>query len=94
MRKPGVLAQFQLTDALGDTASNERYMQMCLPLIYVGDIDGQPVYPPKNKVQVEALIQQLDEDGLSAVMMWYIEHIVQPTVAAVEDAQQRASLKN
>lgn len=67
LKKPGVLAQFRLIEVLGDTAKNEVYMAMVLPLIFVTEIDGETIFPPARKSEVEALIQRLDEDGISAV---------------------------
>jgi len=68
LKKPGVLAQYRLIEALGDSAANQTYMGMVLPLIYVVAVDDLTVNPPKLKMHVEALIQQLDEDGITAVM--------------------------
>jgi len=68
LKKPGVLAQFRLVEIMGDTAKNQVYMGMVLPLIYVTAIDGEPVFQPTSKLQVEALIQRLDEHGIDAVM--------------------------
>lgn len=67
LKKPGVLAQFRLVEALGERAKNEVYTSMVLPLIYVADIDGNAVFQPKNIREIEALIQQLDEEGIEAV---------------------------
>jgi hypothetical protein len=94
VRKPDVLAQFRLIEALGDTASNQSYVQMTMPLIYLGAIGDDPVFPPQNKIQIEALISELGDDGLSTLMGWYMETIVAPTVNAIQDAERRASLKN
>jgi hypothetical protein len=68
LKKPGVLAQFRLIEALGETAKNEVYMGMVLPLIFVTSIDDDPVFQPASKREVEALIQRLDEDGIAAVL--------------------------
>lgn len=68
LKKPGVLAQYRLIEALGDSAANQTYMGMVLPLIYVTEIDGSAVHQPKLKMHVEALIQQLDDAGIEAVM--------------------------
>lgn len=68
LKKPGVLAQYRLVEVLGDTASNDVYMNMVLPLMYVSAIDGDPVFAPNKKSEVEALIQRLDEEGIAAVM--------------------------
>lgn len=68
IKKPGVLSQYRLIEALGDSAQNQTYMAMVLPLIYVTAIDDLAVHQPKSKMQVEAIIQQLDEHGIEAVM--------------------------
>jgi hypothetical protein len=68
LKKPGVLTQFRLVEMMGDSAKNQVYMGMILPIIYVTSIDGDPVFTPTSKMQVEALIQRLDEHGVEAVM--------------------------
>ncbi|PKN07938.1 MAG: hypothetical protein CVU24_17995 [Betaproteobacteria bacterium HGW-Betaproteobacteria-18] len=82
LKKPGVLAQFRLVEALGDVAKNEVYMGMVLPLIFIVAIDDDPVVQPASKLQVEALIQRLDEDGIEAVMNGVQEHFGQADPAA------------
>jgi hypothetical protein len=77
LRKPGVLAQYRLVEMLGESASNQVYMSMVLPRIYVASIDGAPA-KVQNKMQVEALIQQLDEDGITAVMEGVSKHFGSP----------------
>lgn len=67
LKKPGVLAQFRLVEAIGDLAQNRTYMAMVLPLIYVASIDDAIVPPMSQKSHVEALIGRLDEDGIAAV---------------------------
>ncbi|MDE2354944.1 MAG: hypothetical protein KGL17_07975 [Betaproteobacteria bacterium] len=74
LRRPGVIAQFRLVEILGDTAKNEVYMSMVLPVIFVTAIDDDPVSQPARKSEVEALIQRLDEDGLAAVGAGVLEH--------------------
>ncbi|MDZ5633935.1 hypothetical protein [Janthinobacterium sp. GMG1] len=88
LKKPGVLAQYRLIEALGDSAANQTYMGMVLPLIYVTAIDDLAVNPPKLKMHVEALIQQLDEDGIEAVM----KH-VQETYGKTDPDADKAELK-
>lgn len=67
LKKPGILAQYRLVEAAGDSAKNDVYMRMLLPLIYVTAIDGDPVAQPVNKLQIEALIQRLDYGGIEAI---------------------------
>lgn len=89
LKKPGVLAQFRLIEALGDSAKNEVYMAMVLPLIFVCEIDGDTVFPPNRKSEVEALIQRLDESGVTAVVSGVQEHF-----GASDPAADKAKLKN
>lgn len=74
LKKPGVLTQFRLIEALGETSKNEVYMGMVLPLIFVKSIDGDAIFQPTSKREVEALIQRLDEDGIAAVLNGVQEH--------------------
>jgi len=74
LKKPGVLAQFDLIEALGESAKNDVYVAMCLPLIYVSVIDGEPIATPTSKLQVRGLIQLLGEEGVNAVMIGVQEH--------------------
>src|SRR6185312_10860000 len=64
LRKPGVLAQFRLVEALGETAKNTTYVSMVLPLLFVSAIDGEAVNQLATKLQVEGLIQRLDDAGI------------------------------
>lgn len=74
LKKPGVLAQFRLVEALGDSAKNEVYMGMVMPLLFLSAIDGDPVPAPAKKVEVEALIKRLDEPGIQALMLSIPKH--------------------
>jgi hypothetical protein len=74
LKKPGVLQQFKLVEALGEVAENRVYMRMVLPLLYVSDIDGEPVVTLMKKSEVEALIQRLGDEGIEAVMKGMEKH--------------------
>lgn len=89
IKKPGVLSQYRLIEALGDSAANSTYMNMVLPLIYVTAVDDLVVYQPKTKLEVEALIQQLDEDGIRAVVRY-----VRDKFGKSDPEQDKAELKN
>jgi len=88
IKRPGVLSQYRLIEALGDAAKNQTYTGMVLPLIYVTAIDDLIVYQPKTKKEIEALIQLLDEDGIEAVA----EH-VQATFGSADPDADKAALK-
>ena len=89
LKKPGVLAQFRLVEALGDTAQNAVYMGMVMPLIFVAEIDGDPVFPPNTKREVEALIQRLDTEGVN-----FVAQTVQEKFGQTDPEQDKAALKN
>lgn len=74
LKKPGVLAQYRLVEILGDTASNQTYMNMVLPLIYVTKIDEEDLQALSSKRQIDALIQRLDEDGINCVMQGVMDN--------------------
>ena len=86
IRKPGMLSQFRLIEMVGgDTAQNQVYMAMALPLFWVTELDGEQVLPPKTKRELEALIQRVEEDGISAIVDGISEHFEAP-VEEQEDA--------
>lgn len=90
LRKPGVLAQYRLIEALGDVAQNPVYVGMVLPIIFVTEIDGDPVSPPRSKIQVEALISRLDEAGINAIAA-----AVQENFGVSADAEEtKTAIKN
>jgi len=76
LKNPGPLAQYRLVEKLGgQVASNQVYMNMVMPLIFIASIDGDPVRID-SKAQLEALIQRLDEHGITAVMECYQENFL------------------
>ncbi len=90
LKKPGVLAQYRLVEVVGaDAARNDVYMSMVLPLIFVSEIDGKPLQQPRTKIEVDALIQRLDEDGIAAVMK-----CVQDNFGNSDPEADKAALKN
>lgn len=89
LKKPGVLAQFRLVEALGAVAENRVYMAMVLPLIYVCDIDGEPVTTVLRKSEVDALIQRLDEYGIESVMKAIQDNFTPPDPEADKDSLKK-----
>lgn len=68
LKKPGILSQFRMVEALGDTAKNAVYMAMMMPLTFVTQIDDVAIYPAISKREYEALIENLGDEGVKAVM--------------------------
>lgn len=89
LKRPGVLAQYRLIEVLGETAQNRVYMAMVLPLIFVIEIDGDYVFFPAKKSEVEALIQRLDHEGIEAVM-----NGVKDNFGESDPEADKAALKN
>ena len=89
LKKPGVLAQYRLIEILGDSAKNEVYMGMVLPLIYVSAIGEHPVIQPASKREVEALISRLDEEGINAVMQGVQENFGRTDPEADKEALKK-----
>lgn len=68
LRKPGMLRQYQLIKILGgETAQNEVYMRMILPIIWVEAIDGEAIPAPRTESELDVLIARIEEDGLVAI---------------------------
>lgn len=102
VRKPGVLAQFHLIEALGaELGINQAYVQMVMPLTYLGlieDGDGSRPVSFQNKLQIEGLISELGEHGFDALLSWYAVNVLAPMGDQIEAvkkaAQEKALLKN
>ncbi len=71
--EPDFLSQFRLTEAVGKSADNAQYMNMVRPLLYVREIDGDHVFAPNTKVEVEALIKRLGAEGYNALANALVE---------------------
>jgi hypothetical protein len=68
LKKPGPLAQYRIVEALGEVAKNSMYMSMVMPLLWVTHIDGAAIAPFLSKLELEAFIQRLGEEGIAAIM--------------------------
>ncbi len=73
LRRPGVLAQYRLIEILEHRAKNETYMNLVMPLLFVCEIDGDPVFQPTGMIEIEALIQRLDDHGIATVIAGMME---------------------
>lgn len=91
LRRPGVLAQFKMIEMLGAEASlNSVFVNMVFPITYVIAIDGEPVSRITTRPQLDALIQQLDELGVKAV----VEGVQFHFGGAADPEATKATVKN
>ncbi len=85
LRRLDFLEEFRIIEALGaELSSNTTYMGMLNPLLYLAEIDGEPVGIPRNKLQAEALIQRAGREGFMAVIQGITEHFA-TDAATVEE---------
>jgi hypothetical protein len=90
LKRPGVLAQYRLIEVLGaEAAANTTYVNMVLPLIFVAKIEGEDVLQPVRKAEIDALIKQLDDDGVAAVMEGVQRHFAAPNPDGDRDAVKK-----
>ncbi len=75
LRKPLFSETMDLLVVVGPEASkNDLYMSQLTALLYVSTIDGAPPLPLSNKRNIDALLNELEGDGLEAVNSGVIEH--------------------
>ncbi len=75
MRQLPFLEEFRIIEALGsELSSNTTYMGMLNPLLYLAEIDGEPISIPRNKLQAEVLIQRAGREGFLAVIEGITKH--------------------
>ena len=75
LRRLDFLEEFRIIEALGaELSANTTYMGMLNPLLYLAEIDGEPVPIPRNKIQAEALIQRAGREGFLAVIEGITKH--------------------
>ncbi len=75
LRRLEFLEEFRIVEAVGpELAANSTYMGMISPLLYIAEIDGEPVAIPRNKMQVDALIQRAGREGYAAAVEGIVKH--------------------
>jgi hypothetical protein len=67
-----------------ENAKNELYAAHCGLAVCVTAIDGDPVPFPASEIQLEALYQRLDDDGISAVMEAFQKRFEESTKLATD----------
>jgi len=68
LEEPDILAPYRLVEIVGaESAENRVYMSMVFPLLYIAEIDGEPIFAPNSKRELEALIKRLGHEGIKAL---------------------------
>jgi hypothetical protein len=88
LKKPGILSQYRIIETMGKSADIETYRGMVTPLIWISAIDGDYVPPIASKLQLEALIQRVGDEGLEAVVKGIVENFGEQ-----DDEANRAAIK-
>ena len=89
LRRLDFLEEFKIIETVGsETASNTTYMSMLNPLLYLAEIDGNPVEIPRSKLQVDGLIQRAGREGFLAVVEGITRHF------AGDAAELEGKIKN
>lgn len=91
MRKPGVLAGWDLPRILGpQDAVNPVCYNQAQMLLHVAELDGEPVFFTTAK-ELRALVQRLDHEGIATVTELYLEHFVQ--LSSDEEEEEKEEIK-
>ena len=89
VRKLNVLERIGMLKLIGNGNSDKQiYKASVSPAFTVTSIDGDPIWKPTNDLQLTALLQRLDEEGLEAVSEWMGEmmNADQPSTKPEPDA--------
>lgn len=89
LRKPNIVSQYNFIDMLGESARNQMFVGMAMPLLFVCEIDAVAVPSPRKRSEFDALLARLDEDGVAAVMRGVEEHF-----AGKDEEAQKEAVKN
>jgi hypothetical protein len=85
LKEPPFLAEFDIIDVVGpEKSKNQTYMGMLNPLLYIAEIDGEPVQFPTTMIQVRALIQKADRHGFMAALDGIQKHFASNDEALTE----------
>jgi hypothetical protein len=73
-----------------EASQNEVYFGHAVLAAAVTSIDGDPVFPPTARSEIDVLVDRLDDEGLEAVGAGYAKHFM----ASVASDEVRDALKN
>ena len=88
IKQPDILKESRLVRVMGEASMNAAYMTgYVLPAAMVVEIDGEAVPFPSSEREVEACMQRLGREGMTAVM----EHM---SAQAEKAGQAKGAVKN
>jgi hypothetical protein len=68
IKRHNTMSRMRLFKALGpELSDNRQYLSMAAIAAMVVAIDGDPIHPAANPMQIEALTQRLGDEGMDAV---------------------------
>ena len=90
IKRMNALDRMRLFEVVGaDNIGNQAYFGYASLACHVTKIGEYPVIRPATKAQLEALVQQLDDDGLNAVAKAVAENFI-----TKDEADQKELVKN
>jgi hypothetical protein len=91
VRKLKTLDRMRLVELVGAAnAANEPYLGFAMLAYSVSSIDGNPMGRPGTKLALEAIVQELDDEGFDAVSKAFTDHFME----ALTDDAAREAVKN
>jgi hypothetical protein len=66
IKRLSVVEKMRLAKALGEHSGNDSYSNFAVVAAAVREIDSVPVPFPMTNLQLEAIVQRLDDDGMEA----------------------------
>ncbi|WP_435018494.1 hypothetical protein TA3x_000468 [Tundrisphaera sp. TA3] len=69
IRKLNALDRIKMFEVVGsENSSNQAYMIYASAACHAASIDGEAVSRPATRLQLEALVKRLDEEGIEAIL--------------------------
>lgn len=92
LKKLNPLDRLRLFEVIGpENSKNEQYVGYAALAFLVSSLDGEPVARPANKIQLEALVQRLDDDGMDAIAAHLADQAKDEPAEANQDALKNGS---
>ncbi len=92
VRRIKTLDRMKILELIGpENSMNGHYLSFATLAYSVVSIDSQPLGNAKSKLALEAVVQQLDDDGFDAVAEAFAKNFLPP---AMTEDEARAAVKN